>query len=42
MLEVPVADVAARDRPEQSVHLKSLTDPAGLRILEQNYLRNDC
>src|ERR1700730_2359420 len=36
MLEVQFADVAAQIDPT-SVHLKSLTDPAGLRILEQNY-----
>jgi hypothetical protein len=36
MLEVQFADVAALIDPT-SVHLKSLTDPAGLRILEQNY-----
>src|SRR5215467_6015125 len=35
-LEVQFADVAALIDPT-SVHLKSLTDPAGLRILEQNY-----
>jgi len=34
--EVQFADVAAQIDPT-SVHLKSLTDPAGLRILEQNY-----
>jgi len=36
MLEVQFADVAALIDPT-SVHLKSLTDPAALRILEQNY-----
>jgi hypothetical protein len=36
MSEVQFADVAALIDPT-SVHLKSLTDPAGLRILEQNY-----
>src|SRR5213083_1001596 len=36
MLEVQFADVAAQIDPT-SVHLKSLTDPTGLRILEQNY-----
>ena len=36
MLEVQFADVAALIDPT-SVHLKSLTDPAGLRIREQNY-----
>jgi hypothetical protein len=36
MSEVQFADVAAQIDPT-SVHLKSLTDPAGLRILEQNY-----
>ena len=36
MLEVQFADVAALIDPT-SVHLKSLTDPVGLRILEQNY-----
>jgi len=36
MLEVQFADVAAQIDPT-SVHLKSLTDPSGLRILEQNY-----
>src|SRR5262245_29222756 len=36
MNEVQFADVAAQIDPT-SVHLKSLTDPAGLRILEQNY-----
>src|SRR6266705_3406042 len=35
-LEVQFADVAAQIDPT-SVHLKSLTDPAGLKILEQNY-----
>jgi hypothetical protein len=35
-LEVQFADVAALIDPT-SVHLRSLTDPAGLRILEQNY-----
>ena len=34
--EVQFQDVAALIDPT-SVHLKSLTDPAGLRILEQNY-----
>jgi hypothetical protein len=34
--EVQFADVAALIDPT-TVHLKSLTDPAGLRILEQNY-----
>ena len=34
--EVQFADVAAQIDPT-SVHLKSLSDPAGLRILEQNY-----
>jgi hypothetical protein len=34
--DVQFADVAAQIDPT-SVHLKSLTDPAGLRILEQNY-----
>ena len=34
--EVQYADVASLIDPT-SVHLKSLTDPAGLRILEQNY-----
>jgi hypothetical protein len=36
MLEVQFRDVAALIDPT-SVHLKSLTDPAALRILEQNY-----
>src|SRR5713101_4525159 len=36
MLEVQFADVASQIDPT-SVHLRSLTDPAGLRILEQNY-----
>jgi hypothetical protein len=36
MHEVQFADVAAQIDPT-SVHLKSLTDPAGLKILEQNY-----
>jgi hypothetical protein len=36
MLEVQFADVAALIDPT-SVHLKSLTDPTALRILEQNY-----
>ena len=36
MLEVQFADVAALIDPT-SVHLKSLTDPSSLRILEQNY-----
>src|SRR5262245_52968373 len=34
--EAHFADVAAQVDPT-SVHLRSLTDPAGLRILEQNY-----
>jgi len=34
--ETEFTDVAAQIDPT-SVHLKSLTDPAGLRILEQNY-----
>ncbi len=34
--EVQFADVAAQIDPT-TVHLKSLTDPAGLKILEQNY-----
>ncbi|HEU4439789.1 MAG TPA: DUF4139 domain-containing protein [Methylomirabilota bacterium] len=34
--EARFADVAAQIDPT-SVHLRSLTDPAGLRILEQNY-----
>ncbi len=34
--EVQFMDVASRIDPT-SVHLKSLTDPGGLRILEQNY-----
>ncbi len=33
---VQFADVAAQIDPT-TVHLKSLTDPAGLKILEQNY-----
>ena len=36
MLEAQFMDVAALIDPT-SVHLKSLTDPTGLRILEQNY-----
>src|SRR5712691_4907816 len=36
MLEVQFADVAAQIDPT-SVHLRSLTEPAALRILEQNY-----
>src|SRR5260370_25723372 len=36
MLEGQFADVAAQIDPT-SVHLKSLTDPQGLKILEQNY-----
>src|SRR6266436_10390826 len=36
MLEVQFGDVAAQIDPT-SVHLKSLTDPAALKILEQNY-----
>src|SRR5574342_561258 len=36
LLEAQFADVAAQIDPT-SVHLKSLTDPAGLKILEQNY-----
>jgi hypothetical protein len=36
MLEVQFADVAAQIDPT-TVHLKSLTDPSGLQILEQNY-----
>jgi hypothetical protein len=36
MLEVQFADVAAQIDPT-SVHLKSLTDLSGLKILEQNY-----
>src|SRR5512132_4596987 len=36
MLEVQFADVAAQIDPT-SVHLKSVTDPTGLKILEQNY-----
>ena len=36
MSEVQFGDVAAQIDPT-SVHLKSVTDPAGLRILEQNY-----
>src|SRR5262245_25835060 len=35
-LDVQFADVASQIDPT-TVHLKSLTDPAGLRILEQNY-----
>ena len=35
-LEVKFMDVAAQIDPT-SVHLKSLTDPRGLKILEQNY-----
>src|SRR5881396_2191707 len=34
--ETEFTDVAAQIDPT-TVHLKSLTDPAGLRILEQNY-----
>ncbi|HEY1273660.1 MAG TPA: hypothetical protein VGF25_02060, partial [Thermoleophilaceae bacterium] len=34
--EAHFADVAAQIDPT-SVHLRSLTDPSGLRILEQNY-----
>src|SRR5262245_40304355 len=36
MLEAQFMDVAAQIDPT-TVHLKSLTDPAGLKILEQNY-----
>ena len=36
LLDVQFADVAAQIDPT-TVHLKSLTDPAGLKILEQNY-----
>jgi hypothetical protein len=36
LLETHFADVAAQIDPT-SVHLRSLSDPAGLRILEQNY-----
>ena len=36
LLDVQFADVAAQIDPT-TVHLKSLTDPLGLRILEQNY-----
>ncbi len=36
VLETHFIDVAAQIDPT-SVHLRSLTDPAGLRILEQNY-----
>ncbi len=36
LLEAQFMDVAALIDPT-SVHLKSLTDPTGLRILEQNY-----
>src|SRR5260370_20248101 len=36
LAEVQFADVAALIDPT-TVHLKSLTEPAGLRILEQNY-----
>jgi hypothetical protein len=36
MIEVKFMDVAAQIDPT-SVHLKSLTDPPGLRIVEQNY-----
>jgi hypothetical protein len=36
LLDVQFADVAAQIDPT-TVHLKSLTDPSGLRILEQNY-----
>src|SRR6266852_2431559 len=35
-IEVKFMDVAAQIDPT-SVHLKSLTDPSGLKILEQNY-----
>ena len=34
--EIQFMDVAAQIDPT-TVHLKSLTDPAGLKILEQNY-----
>jgi len=36
LVEARYADVAAQIDPT-SVHLRSITDPAGLRILEQNY-----
>jgi hypothetical protein len=36
MIEVKFMDVAAQIDPT-SVHLKSLTDPPGLKIVEQNY-----
>ncbi len=36
LVEARYADVAARIDPT-SVHLRSLTDPSGLRIVEQNY-----
>ena len=36
MLEVQFMDVASQIDPT-TVHLKSLTDPAGVKILEQNY-----
>jgi hypothetical protein len=36
LLEVQFMDVAAQIDPT-TVHLRSLTDPAGVRILEQNY-----
>ena len=36
LVEARYADVASQIDPT-SVHLRSLTDPAGLRILEQNY-----
>ena len=36
LLDVQFADVAAQIDPT-TVHLKSLTDPLGLKILEQNY-----
>jgi len=36
VIETHFADVAARIDPT-SVHLRSLTDPTGLKILEQNY-----
>jgi len=36
VIEAHFADVAAQIDPT-SVHLRSLTDPSGLRILEQNY-----
>ncbi|HUM17928.1 MAG TPA: DUF4139 domain-containing protein [Candidatus Nitrosotalea sp.] len=36
VIEAHFADVASQIDPT-SVHLRSLTDPAGLRILEQNY-----